>query len=154
MQNLEYGCNIIQNCNLDDGLNGWFLLGPCTLSIHDGRPRVLPPMAQESLALDDEPLNGKHIHVTNRTQTWMGPAQIITDKLTLYATYQVSAWGTDAGVDLMVVGLQVFPVDRKARVKHLKRLTDKVRKRDVVLKVTGADGATVEDADGVEVRVR
>ncbi|CAD6256213.1 unnamed protein product [Miscanthus lutarioriparius] len=197
MQNVEYGCNIIQNCNLDDGLNGWCLLGPCTLSIHDGRPRVLPPMAQESLALDDEPLNGKHIHVTNRTQTWMGPAQIITDKLTLYATYQVSAWvrvgaqqasgagapswratsaswyevggafrmeakpasrvmvyvqGPDAGVDLMVAGLQVFPVDRKARVKHLKRLTDKVRKRDVVLKVTGADGAAVKDADGVDVR--
>jgi len=218
VQNLEYGANIIQNCNLDDGLNGWFPLGPCTLSVHDGGPRVLPPMAQESLARDDEPLNGKHIHVTNRTQTWMGPAQIITDKLTLYATYQVSAWvrvgaqaqqasgagapqtiniafavdsqwinggqvlarderwyevggafrveakpasrvmvyvqGPDAGVDLMVAGLQVFPVDRKARVKHLKRLTDKVRKRDVVLKVTGADGAAVKEADGVEVRVR
>ncbi|EER93683.1 uncharacterized protein LOC8056729 [Sorghum bicolor] len=214
-ENLEYGANIIQNCNLDDGLNGWFPLGPCTLSVHDGGPRVLPPMAQDSLALGDEPLNGKHIHVTNRTQTWMGPAQIITDKLTLYATYQVSAWvrvggaaapqtiniafavdsqwinggqvmarderwyevggalrvetkpasrvmvyvqGPDAGVDLMVAGLQVFPVDRKARVKHLRRLTDKVRKRDVVLKVTtGADGAAaaVKDAaDGVEVRVR
>ncbi|XP_062213321.1 endo-1,4-beta-xylanase 1-like [Phragmites australis] len=211
-ENLEYGANIIQNSNLDDGLDGWFPLGPCTLAIHDGAPRVLPPMAQESLALDDDPLNGKHIHVTNRTQTWMGPAQIITDKLTLYATYQVSAWvrvggqmngapqcinvavtvdsqwinggqvlarderwyevggsfrveakpanrvmvyvqGPDASVDLMVAGLQVFPVDRKARVKHLKKLTDKVRKRDVVLKLTGADGATVKEADGVEVRV-
>ncbi|KAF8681782.1 hypothetical protein HU200_045220 [Digitaria exilis] len=214
-EKLEYGANIIQNSNLDDGLNGWFPLGPCTLSIHDGGPRVLPPMAQESLApLDDEPLNGKHIHVTNRTQTWMGPAQVITDKLTLYATYQVSAWvrvgggatspqninvavavdsqwlnggqvlaiderwyevggafrveadkpatrvmvyvqGPDAGVDLMVAGLQVFPVDRKARVKHLKRLTDKVRKRDVVLKVTGADGgAAAAKDDIVDVRVR
>ncbi|WVZ60077.1 hypothetical protein U9M48_010143, partial [Paspalum notatum var. saurae] len=209
-EKLEYGANILQNCNLDDGvdgLSGWFPLGPCTLSVHDGAPRVLPPMAQESLALDDEPLNGKHIHCTNRTQTWMGPAQIITDKLTLYATYQVSAWvrvggaqasgapappqniniavavdsqwlnggqvlarderwyevggafrveakpatrvmvyvqGPDAGVDLMVAGLQVFPVDRKARVKHLRRLTDKVRKRDVVVKVTGG---------GAEVRV-
>ncbi|KAL6637585.1 hypothetical protein ACP70R_025157 [Stipagrostis hirtigluma subsp. patula] len=212
-QNLEYGANIIQNSNLDDGLNGWFPLGPCTLAIHDGAPRVLPPMAQESLSLDDEPLNGKHIHVTNRTQTWMGPAQIITDKLTLYATYQVSAWvrvggnnngapqcvnvavavdsqwlnggqvlarderwyevggafrveakpasrvmvyvqGPDAGVDLMVAGLQVFPVDRKARVHRLRKLTDKVRKRDVVVKLTGADGAAVKAADGVDVRVR
>ena len=67
MQNLEYGSNIIQNCNLDDGVNRWFPLGPCTLSVHDSGPWVLPPMAQESLALDDEPLNGKHIHVTNRT---------------------------------------------------------------------------------------
>ncbi|CAL4918340.1 unnamed protein product [Urochloa decumbens] len=221
-ENLEYGANIIQNSNLDDGLKGWFPLGPCTLSVHGGGPRVLPPMAQESLSLDDEPLNGKHIHVTNRTQTWMGPAQVVTDKLTPYATYQVSAWarvagagggqplqqpqninvavsvdsqwvnggqvlarderwyevggafrveskpasrvmvyvqGPDAGVDLMVAGLQVFPVDRKARVKHLKRLTDKVRKRDVVLKVTGGDGAAAAAAgndasSGVEVRVR
>ncbi|KAG8062061.1 hypothetical protein GUJ93_ZPchr0003g17148 [Zizania palustris] len=150
----------------------------------------------------------------------MGPAQIITDKLTLYATYQVSAWvrvgglqaggapqninvavavdsqwinggqvlaqderwyevggsfrleskpasrvmlyvqGPDAGVDLMVAGLQVFPVDRKARVRHLRKLTDKVRKRDVVVKVTtsvpggGGGGEAVKAADGVEVRVR
>jgi GH35 family endo-1,4-beta-xylanase len=210
LQKLEYGANIIQNCNLDDGLNGWFPLGPCTLSVHDGAPRVLPPKAQESLSLDDEPLNGKHIHVTNRTQTWMGPAQVITDKLTLYATYQVSSWvrvgglapgappqnvnvavtvdsqwlnggqvlarderwyevggafrvesdkppgrvmvyvqGPDAAVDLMVAGLQVFPVDRKARVKHLRKLTDKVRKRDVVLKVLANNGS-----DDVSVRVR
>jgi GH35 family endo-1,4-beta-xylanase len=211
LQKLEYGVNIIQNCNLDDGLNGWFPLGPCTLSVHDGAPRVLPPIAQASLSLDDEPLNGKHIHVANRTQTWMGPAQVITDKLTLYATYQVSSWvrvgglapgappqnvnvavsvdsqwlnggqvlarderwyevagafrvesdkpagrvmlyvqGPDAGVDLMVAGLQVFPVDRKARVKHLRKLTDKVRKRDVVLKVIANNGS---DGD-VSVRVR
>ncbi|KAF0909984.1 hypothetical protein E2562_001234 [Oryza meyeriana var. granulata] len=207
-ENLEYGANILQNSDLDDGLNGWFGLGSCALSVHDGGPRVLPPMAQESLALDDEPLNGKHIHVTNRAQSWMGPAQIITDKLTLYATYQVSAWvriggqaagapqninvavavdsqwlnggqvlarderwyeiggsfrveakpasrvmlyvqGPDPGVDLMVAGLQVFPVDRKARMKHLRKLTDKVRKRDVVVKVTTSSGG-----GGVEVRVR
>ncbi|TVU45739.1 hypothetical protein EJB05_05237, partial [Eragrostis curvula] len=216
-EKLEYGANIIQNSNLDDGLNGWFPLGPCALSIHDGAPRVVPPMAQESLSLDDEPLNGKHIHVTNRTQTWMGPAQTITDKLTPYATYQVSAWvrvgtlpagappqninvavsvdsqwlnggqvlarderwyevggafrveakpadrvmvyvqGPDAGVDLMVAGLQVFPVDRKARVKRLRKLTDKARKRDVVLKLTtGGDGAAAAKAEeeGVEVKVR
>ncbi|XBI74054.1 hypothetical protein VPH35_067669 [Triticum aestivum] len=211
-QNLEYGANIIQNSNLDDGLNCWFPLGPCALAVRDGSPRVLPPMAQESLALDDEPLNGKHIHVTGRTQTWMGPAQIITDKLTLHATYQVSAWvrvagqmtgaqniniavavdsqwlnggqvlarderwyeiggsfrveakpasramvyvqGPDAGLDLMVAGFQVFPVDRKARVKHLRKITDKVRKRDVVVKLTGADGAVVQAAECVDVRVR
>ncbi|KAG2546917.1 hypothetical protein PVAP13_9KG053900 [Panicum virgatum] len=215
VQKLEYGANIIQNSNLDDGLNGWFPLGPCTLSVHDGAPRVLPPMARESLMeRDEEPLNGKHIHVTNRTQPWMGPAQIVTDRLTLYATYQASAWvrvgaqaagapqninvavavdsqwinggqvlarderwyevggafrveatpasrvmvyvqGPDAGVDLMVAGLQVFPVDRKARVKHLRRLTDKVRKRDVVLKVTTGGAGERDDpaGGGVEVRV-
>lgn len=113
----------------------------------------------------------------------MGPSQTITDKLSLFATYQVTAWvrigsqkngpqninvalgvdnqwvnggqveasddrwyeiggafriekqpsrvlvyiqGPAAGTDLMVAGLQIFPVDRKARFKHLKNLTDKV----------------------------
>lgn len=30
--------------------------------------------------------------MTNRTQNWMGPAQMITEKVKLYLTYQVSAW--------------------------------------------------------------
>uniref|UniRef100_A0A0D9VXA7 GH10 domain-containing protein n=1 Tax=Leersia perrieri TaxID=77586 RepID=A0A0D9VXA7_9ORYZ len=216
-QNVEYGANVLQNSDLDDGLNGWFGLGSCTLSVHDGAPRVLPFMARESLSPlgdDDDapPLNGKHIHVTNRAQTWMGPAQIITDKLALYATYQVSAWvrvgatattpqninvavavdsqwlnggqvlardgrwyeiggsfrveskpssrvmlyvqGPDPGVDLMVAGLQVFAVDRKSRVKHLRKLTDKVRKRDVVVKVTASSSAGAAAAGETEVRVR
>uniref|UniRef100_A0A0D3FMA5 CBM-cenC domain-containing protein n=1 Tax=Oryza barthii TaxID=65489 RepID=A0A0D3FMA5_9ORYZ len=99
-KNLEYGANILQNSDLDDGVNGWFGLGSCALSVHGGAPRVLPPMARQSLSPLDgddgdggEPLNGKHIHVTNRAQTWMGPAQVITDRVTPYATYQVSAWG-------------------------------------------------------------
>ncbi|KAM7278848.1 hypothetical protein ACFE04_005982 [Oxalis oulophora] len=47
--------------------------------------------------------------------------------------------GPDSGVDMMLAGLQIFPVDREARFKHLKRQTDKIRKRDVVLKFSGAD---------------
>jgi hypothetical protein len=30
--------------------------------------------------------------VTNHIQNWMGPSQMITDKLKLFLTYQVSAW--------------------------------------------------------------
>jgi hypothetical protein len=30
--------------------------------------------------------------VTNHTQNWMGPSQMITDKLKLFLKYQVSAW--------------------------------------------------------------
>lgn len=113
----------------------------------------------------------------------MGPAQMITDKLKLFLTYQVSAWvrvgkqasrpqnvnialgvdgqwvnggqaeatgdtwheiggsfriekqpskvivylqGPEAGVDLMVAGLQIFPVDRHHRFKQLKNRTEKV----------------------------
>ena len=139
-------------------------------------------MARESLG-PHEPLSGRLILVTNRTQTWMGPAQMITDKIKLFLTYQVSGWvriasgatgpqnvnvalgvdnqwvnggqveinddrwheiggsfriekqpskvmvyiqGPAAGVDFMLSGLQIFPVDREARFKHLIRQTDKV----------------------------
>lgn len=177
-----YGVNIIANNNFTDGLNGWSPLGSCTLSIGQGAPRILPPMAIDSLA-SHEPLNGRYILAANRSQTWMGPSQTITDKLNLFVTYQVSAWvrvssvrngpqninvalGVDnqyvnggqveavddrwyeiggsfriekqpskvivyvqgplAGVDLLVSGLQIFPVDRKARFKYLKKRIDEV----------------------------
>ncbi|MCL7029451.1 hypothetical protein MKW94_015977 [Papaver nudicaule] len=193
-ENVLFGVNAIQNANLNDGLNWWFALGPCTLSIGTGSPRILPEMARASLG-PHEPLNGRFIRVTNRTQNWMGPAQMITDKLKIYSTYQVSAWvrlgsgitspqnvnvaldvdgqwvnggqtevgddrwhelggsfriekqpskvmvyiqGPSAGVDLMIAGLQIFPVDRRARFKHLKRQTDKIRKRDIILKFSGS----------------
>lgn len=181
-QNPAYGVNIIANSNLNNGTNGWFPLGNCNLSVANGSPHIIPPMARDSLGCH-EPLSGRYIHVTNRTQTWMGPAQIITDKVKLYLTYQVSAWvrlgpgattsqnvnvalgvddqwvnggqvevaddrwheiggsfriekqpakvmvyiqGPASGIDLMVAGLQIFPVCREARFKHLKRQIDKV----------------------------
>lgn len=91
IENASYGVNIIQNSELSNGTNGWFSLGNCTMSVATGSPRILPPMAKESLG-SHEPLSGRYILVTNRTQTWMGPAQIITDQLKLFLTYQVSAW--------------------------------------------------------------
>ncbi|OAY51065.1 endo-1,4-beta-xylanase 1 isoform X25 [Manihot esculenta] len=195
IENPAYGINIIQNSNLSDGTNGWFPLGNCTLSVATGSPRILPPMARDSLG-PQEPLSGRYILITKRTQTWMGPAQMITDKIKLFLTYQVSAWvkissgasgpqivnvalgvdnqwvnggqveisddrwheiggsfriekqpskvmvyiqGPAPGVDLMVAGLHIFPVDREARFKHLRIQTDKIRKCDVTLKVSGMD---------------
>lgn len=139
-------------------------------------------MARDSLG-PHEPLSGRYILVTNRTQTWMGPAQMITDKLKLFLTYQVSAWvrigsgatgpqnvnvalsvdnqwvnggqvelnndtwheiggsfriekqpakvmvyvqGPAAGINLMLAGLQIFPVDRQARFRYLRKQTDMV----------------------------
>ncbi|KAM2593053.1 hypothetical protein TB1_042260 [Malus domestica] len=194
-----FGVNIIENSNLSNGTNGWFPLGNCTLSVRTGSPHVLPPMAIESLG-PHEPLSGCYILVTKRTETWMGPAQMIGDKLKLFLTYQVSAWvrigagatgpqnvnialgvdnqwvnggqveasdtrwheiggsfriekqpskvmvyiqGPAAGVDLMVAGLQIFPVDRPARFRHLKRQTDKIRKCDIVLKFSGLDSSSM-----------
>ncbi|KAL0449800.1 UNVERIFIED_CONTAM: Endo-1,4-beta-xylanase 1 [Sesamum latifolium] len=195
IENAAFGVNIISNSNLSDGTNGWFPLGNCTLSVSNGSPHILPPMAADSLG-PHEPLSGRYILVTNRTQTWMGPAQMITDKIKLYLTYQVSAWirigtgatkpqgvnvalgvdgqwvnggqveinddkwheiggsfriekqpakvmvyvqGPDAGVDLMVAGLQIFPVDRHTRFRHLKVQTEKIRKRNVILKFAASE---------------
>jgi len=182
LQNVAFGVNIIENSNLSDDTKGWFPLGNCTLTVKTGSPHILPPMARESLGPHGI-LSGRYILVTNRTQTWMGPAQVITEKLKLFLTYQVSAWvrigsgsngpqnvnvalgadnqwinggqtevsddrwheiggsfriekqptkimvyiqGPAAGVDLMVAGLQIFPVDRHARFRYLKMQTDKV----------------------------
>ncbi|KAG0468880.1 hypothetical protein HPP92_018208 [Vanilla planifolia] len=205
-QNILYGVNIMTNSNFTDGLNGWSPLGPCTLSIADGAPHILPPMAVDSLA-SHEPLNGRYIIATNRSQTWMAPFQEITTKIKLFVTYQVSAWvrvnsvrngpqninvalgvdnqyvnggqveaaedkwyeiggsfriekqasriivyvqGPMPGVDLMVSGLQIIPVDRKARFHHLKKRTDEVRKRDVLIKLSGCN---VDDGLGAFVKV-
>ncbi|CAJ2643843.1 unnamed protein product [Trifolium pratense] len=194
-KNVAFGVNIIENSNLDNGINGWSPLGNCTLSVRTGSPRVIPPMARDSLG-PHESLSGRYILVTNRTQTYMGPSQTITEKLTLYLTYQVSAWvrissgshgpqnvgialsvdgqwvnggqtevadsrwheiggsfriekqpsnvfvyiqGPVSGVDLMVAGLQIFPVDRQARFRYLREQTDKIRKQDVKLKFSGLD---------------
>jgi len=92
LQNAAFGVNIIQNSELSDGTtNGWFPLGNCTLSVGSGSPHILPPMARDTLGAHEQ-LSGQYILVTNRTQNWMGPAQIITDNLKLFLTYQVSAW--------------------------------------------------------------
>ncbi|KAG8373641.1 hypothetical protein BUALT_Bualt11G0045400 [Buddleja alternifolia] len=199
IEHAAFGVNVIANSNLSDGTNGWFPLGNCTLSVGNGSPRILPPMARDSLG-PHQPLSGRYILVTNRTQTWMAPAQMITDKLKLYLTYQVSAWvrigtrtnrpqninialgvdgqwvnggqvetnddkwhevggsfriekqpkkvivyvqGPDAGVDLMVAGLQIFPVERHVRFKHLIKQTDKIRKRDVILNFAASDSGSL-----------
>ncbi|PKA49691.1 hypothetical protein AXF42_Ash004232 [Apostasia shenzhenica] len=89
--NAPYGINIIENSNLDRGLSGWSSLGSCNLSISAGSPCLLPPSAKDSID-HLETLSGRYIHTTNRTETWMGPSQIITDKLVLHLTYQVAAW--------------------------------------------------------------
>ncbi|RDX97676.1 rsgI6, partial [Mucuna pruriens] len=206
-EGVAFGVNIIENSNLSNGTNGWFPLGNCNLSVGTGSPRIIPPMARDSLG-PHESLSGRCILVTNRTQTWMGPAQMITDKVKLFLTYQVSAWvrigsgstgpqnvnvalavdnqwvnggqveiahdrwheiggsfriekqpskvmvyiqGPASGVDFMLAGLQIFPVDRHARFKYLRRQTDKIRKRDIVLKFSGLD--PIENL-GTLVRVR
>ncbi|CDP00989.1 unnamed protein product [Coffea canephora] len=47
--------------------------------------------------------------------------------------------GLSSSIDLMVVGLQIFSIDRKARFKALRKRTDKIRKHDIVLKFSGLE---------------
>ncbi|KAJ3674416.1 hypothetical protein LUZ60_005032 [Juncus effusus] len=205
---VQFGVNVLQNSDLSDGLNNWFPMGNCTLSVAPGSPRAVPPMAKQTLFDPPEKLNGKCILATNRTQTWMGPGQTITDNIDSYVTYQVSCWvrvgsvktgpqtisvalgvdnqwlnggqvlvsderwyeiggsfrveqqpskviayvqGPHSGVDLMVAGLQIIPVNRKARFKHLHNLTNKIRKRDVIVKLSNSSG---DSLSGASVRVR
>lgn len=42
MKGEAFGVNIIENSNVDDGINGWIPLGDCTLSIGIGSPIELP----------------------------------------------------------------------------------------------------------------
>ncbi|WCJ35619.1 glycosyl hydrolase family 10 protein / carbohydrate-binding domain-containing protein [Euphorbia peplus] len=198
-KNAPFGVNIIENTDLDEGTTGWFPLGTCSLSVQSGSPHVVPPMARDSLGLYTS-LSGRYVLVTNRSESWTGPAQMITEKLKLYFTYQVSAWvrigagatgpqmlnvaigmdsqwvnggqiesnddkwheiggsfriekqpsnamvyvqGPASGVDFMVAGLHIFPVNRKARFSYLKKQTDKIRKRDIILKFSGAGSSNV-----------
>lgn len=163
------------NSDFKHGLAGWAPLGSCRLSVCTELPHMIPSTLKVPL--------GHYILTANRTETWMGPSQIITDKLKLHLTYRVSAWvrvgptasgrqkvnvalgvderwvngghveadsyqwyevrgsfriekqpskvtvyvqGPSPGVDLMVMGLQIFAIDRKARFDYLKEKTDKV----------------------------
>lgn len=207
IKNVDFGVNIIENGNLSNGTNGWFPLGSCSLSVCTGSPHLLPLMARDSIG-PHEPLSGRYILATNRTDPWMGPAQMITGKVKLFLTYQVCAWirvgsgasghqnvnialdvdgqwvnggqvvvgndiwheiggsfriekqpskvmvyvqGPAAGVDLMVAGLHIFPVDRQARFECLKKQTDMVRKRDVIMKFSGSNADCLSETF-VEVR--
>ncbi|PNY13254.1 endo-1,4-beta-xylanase A-like protein [Trifolium pratense] len=198
LNNVAFGVNIIENSNLLDDTSGWFTLGDCTLTVKTESPLIVPPIARDSLGRH-ETLSGHYLLVTNRAQTWNGPAQVITEKLKLFVTYQVSAWvrigsgsnrqqnvnvaisadnqwinggqtevsdnrwhdlngsfriekqpskvtvyiqGPASGIDLMVAGLQIFPVDRQARFTYLKTQTDKIRKREVTLKFSGLDSSS------------
>ncbi|KAF0928274.1 hypothetical protein E2562_039371 [Oryza meyeriana var. granulata] len=73
-------------------------------------------------------------------------------KETPCGTVAVHVHGAPAGVDVKLMDLRVFAADRKARFRQLKEKTDKVRKRDVVLKFGGGAGVAAS-ISGAFVRV-
>uniref|UniRef100_M8CZM5 Uncharacterized protein n=1 Tax=Aegilops tauschii TaxID=37682 RepID=M8CZM5_AEGTA len=69
---------------------------------------------------------------------------------------EVYVHGPPAGVDIKVMDMRVCAVDKIARLRHLRKKTDKVRKRDVVLKFSrpSEDGADAAEAvNGASIRV-
>ncbi|KAK6792622.1 hypothetical protein RDI58_011703 [Solanum bulbocastanum] len=138
----DFGVNIITNTSLNYGTNGWFPLRNCTVSVQTGSPLMMPPMAKILLVLMS--LYVAAISCISTKQA-SGPQSVNV------ALGVDSPWGPAAGVDLMVAGLQFFPVDRRARFRHLKRQTEKIRKQDVILKFSGLDSSNLL---GTSVRIR
>lgn len=180
LQNVRYGANLLHNSAFTRGLAGWSPMGSCRLSIQTEASHMLSSILKDRAS--QQHISGRYILATNRTDVWMGPSQVITDKLRLHVTYRVSAWvragsggqrhhvnvclavdnqwvnggqveadgnqwyeikgafklekqpskvtayvqGPPPGVDLRVMDLQIYPVDRKARFEYLKEKTDKV----------------------------
>ncbi|XP_064992982.1 endo-1,4-beta-xylanase 2-like isoform X2 [Musa acuminata AAA Group] len=89
-EDVSHGANIIRNSSFTDGLNWWNPLGSCKLSIGTV-PEEFFPLAKDSVN-HNQPISSHFILTTNRTETWMGPSQIITDRIKLHVTYQVATW--------------------------------------------------------------
>ncbi|KAJ8541235.1 hypothetical protein K7X08_002051 [Anisodus acutangulus] len=158
IEDAGFGVNIITNRSLNDGTNGWFPLGNCTVSVQTGSPHIMPPMARDSLGaheplisawvktgqssgphnvnvalgVDSQWVNGGQVEISDDRWHEIGGSFRIEKQATKVMVY---IQGPAAGVDLMVAGLQIFPVDRRARFRHLKRQTAKTRKRDIMLKL-------------------
>lgn len=88
----DYDVNVITNNDFKDGLRGWYAMGNSTLTVESGGPP--PPERRRSLD-NSQPRatsSGKYVCCSNRTETYEGPAQDLTDKITLFQSYQMFAW--------------------------------------------------------------
>ncbi|GJN40457.1 hypothetical protein PR202_gb29672 [Eleusine coracana subsp. coracana] len=90
IENVSYGANILQNSAFTPGLAGWNPMGSCRLSIQTEAPHMLSSILKDPAT--QQHISGRYILATNRTDVWMGPSQVITDKLRLHVTYKASAW--------------------------------------------------------------
>lgn len=81
-----------------------------------------------------------------------GSFRVDDDELPRHA--KVYVHGPPAGVDLKVMDLQVSAVNKIPRLRHLRKKADKVRKRDVVLKVNRrTDDDTTASVAGAHIQV-
>ncbi|GMN40836.1 hypothetical protein TIFTF001_010054 [Ficus carica] len=141
--------NVIKNSNLANGTNGWFDPGTaCTLRVETCPPRTLPPSARSCFQPDHvsawvrvgsntrrgsqnvrvklevthtdekEWVNGVEVEATS--EKWhkiSGSYRFEKQSLKV----MIYVFASDPGVDLMVAGLEIVPVDRKAKFAYLKK---------------------------------
>jgi len=82
-----------------------------------------PQIVNVTLSVDDRWVSGGQVQATDGKWHEVGGAFRLEKQPSKTIVY-VS--GPPPGVDVMVAGLHIFPVDRKARFEHLKEKTDKV----------------------------
>ena len=75
----------MQNSAFSHGLAGWSPMGSCRLSVHTESPHMLSSILKDPPS--QQHISGRYILATNRTDVWMGPSQVITDKLRLHTPY-------------------------------------------------------------------
>ncbi|KAK4352243.1 hypothetical protein RND71_027761 [Anisodus tanguticus] len=162
IEDAGFGVNIITNRSLNDGTNSWFPLGNCTMISDEVKLYLTyqvsawvktgqssgPHNVNVALGVDSQWVNGGQVEISDDRWHEIGGSFRTEKQATKVMVY---IQGPAAGVDLMVAGLQIFPVDRRARFRHLKRQTAKIRKRDIMLKFSGSDSGSLL---GTFVRVR
>ncbi|KAK6277669.1 hypothetical protein POUND7_017992 [Theobroma cacao] len=134
MKGEAFGVNIIENSNVDDGINGWIpvvRIGPASTS---------PQIVNVALGVDGNWVNGGQVEFNDERWHEVGGSFRIEKQPSNIMVY---VQDPAAGVDLMVAGLCIFPVDRRGRLKFLKKQTDKIRKRDVILKFAKSEVISV-----------
>nr|GFC58197.1 glycoside hydrolase, family 10 [Tanacetum cinerariifolium] len=100
-----------------------------------------PHNVNVALGVDSQWVNGGQVEI-NDAEHWheiCGSFRIEKQA----AKVMVYIQGPAAGISFMVAGLQIFAVDRQPRFRHLKRQTDLIRTRDVILKFSTPDSSTM-----------
>lgn len=82
-----------------------------------------PQNVNVALGVDSQWVNGGQVEVNGDGWHEIGGSFRIEKQPSKVMVY---VQGPSPGVDLMVAGVQIFPVDRQARFRYLRRQTDQV----------------------------
>lgn len=90
-----------------------------------------PQNVNVALGIDSQWVNGGQVEINDDKWHEIGGSFRVEKQPSKALVY---IQGPSSGVDLMVAGLQIFPVDRLARIKHLRRQSDKVYTQNTLLR--------------------